>query len=292
MSKILVTGSQGFVGQQLVPYLRQQGHSVVALDRAPGGDIHCDVDDVTIDDLIDIDQVIHLANTARIEPSWHHPDQYAYNNITVTTRFFRLCQLAGVDRFYYFSSSAVYGANETSSQTETDRLCPTNPYAITKQAAEQMLSALADSRHNATQLTVIRPFTMFGETMDTGPSGLAVGRFIQATVNGDSLTIQGTGQQTRDFLYIKDAVATVGKMVSSDHAGGIYNLGSGTTTSIQEIADVLSSRQIYLDSRPGMEYNTRANIKKIVQLGHLPTVGILEWLEQQKKTKFKEFICR
>jgi nucleoside-diphosphate-sugar epimerase len=133
---------------------------------------------------------------------------------------------------------------------------------------------------------------MFGETMDLSANGLAVGRFVQATINGDALTIQGTGRQRRDFLHVSDAVSTVCTMLDQSAAAGVYNLGSGTSTSIQEIADCLSDRQIYLDSRPGSEYNTRANIQKVSKIGHTVTVSILDWLTQQKSNKFKEFLCR
>lgn len=292
MKKVLVTGAMGFVGQQLVPVLTAAGYDVTGVDLVAGSDVCCDVDDLNVVDLGQYHTVIHLANTARIEPSWHRSDQYAHNNITVTSRFFRLCQIAGVAQFYYFSSSAVYGANGNSIQSECDQLCPTNPYAITKQSAEQLLTALAGARPQSTTLTVIRPFTLFGETMDLSASGLAVGRFIQAAINGDALTIQGTGQQQRDFLYVRDAVNTVCKMLDQSAAPGVYNLGSGTTTSIQQIADCLSDRQIYLDSRLGLEYNTRANIDKVSDLGHTVTVSILDWLAQHKSNKFKEFLCR
>jgi nucleoside-diphosphate-sugar epimerase len=287
MKHILVTGAAGFFGSQLLPKLKQSGYQVTGLDRNPGSDIHLEVAD-----LIDIDQydtVIHLANTARIEPSWKDPISYITNNVSTTLRFFQQCQHAGIKRFFYFSSSSVYGNNDVGVQREDSPLCPTNPYATSKATAEQLLTMY--SHLGSTELIIVRPFTMYGATMDTGVTGLAVGKYVRSYVRGDPLVIHGTGLQRRDFLHVDDAVDMMLVLLNHTQGSGVYNLGSGHSVSIIEIAKTISTHHRYCENRPGPEYNTCADVTKIKQMGYTSKIKILDWLAEQKLNNFKEFTC-
>jgi len=289
MKRILVTGAAGFFGSQLVPKLKKNNYIVTGLDKNPGTDIQMDVADLVANDVREYNTVIHLANTARIGPSWKDPNGYITNNVVNTLDFFRQCQLAGVQRFFYFSSSSVYGNNNVAVQSENSQLSPTNPYAVSKATAEQLLTMY--SKMSLTELIIVRPFTMYGATMDTGLHALAIGKFVLASVRDDPLVIHGTGTQRRDFLHVDEAVDMMLVLLNHAQTGDIYNLGSGESVSILEIADVISFRRRYNDNRPGPEYNTCADITKIKQLGYTPKIKILDWLATQKLDNFKEFTC-
>ena len=296
MSNILVTGAAGFVGSNLIPTLLSAGHTVTAVDRefyeAPHGvnNIHSNIIDslfLTDRDIKDCDTVIHLANTARIEPSWNDPLGYYVNNIIATTEFFRRCQDLGVKKFIHFSSSSVYGNSPVRIQVEDDQLFPTNPYSVSKQAGEQSLQLYAKT----TELIIVRPFTLYGETMDvTSPTALAIGKFIKAAKQGDPLVIHGTGLQRRDFLHVDDCVRAVLLLMSQGQVG-VYNIGSGQAVSIRHIADCISNRQVYTANRPGPEYDTCANTSKLKELGWRATVSVTDWLNIHKEQSFKEFLC-
>jgi nucleoside-diphosphate-sugar epimerase len=298
VNNILVTGARGFVGSVLVNKLLQSGFTVTAVDRILGKErfetnlsvVKSDIqEEFLTDDIIkDHDVVIHLANSARIEPSWQTPEEYFYNNITVTGEFFRRCQQLNVKKFIHFSSSSVYGNNQTDIQLESSNLSPTNPYAVSKAAAEMLLSAYQLTGNMS--LIIVRPFTMYDTTMSFGKDALAIGKFIKAYSQGQPLEIHGTGNQKRDFLYLDDAID--GVLLLINHAQcGVFNLGRGQSVSIKEIANVISGNQIYVSSRPGPEYNTCADITKLKELGFKPKVDILDWLNIQKQNNFKEFSC-
>ncbi len=287
MHKILVTGSAGFFGSLLLPALRAARYDVTGIDRREQVELRGDVNDLSINDLAPYQTVIHLANTARIEPSWHDIQGYVYNNVTVTAELFRRCQFAGVKHFFYFSSSSVYGNNNISLQSEDSPLAPTSPYAVSKVAAEQMLTALAAT--HKTKLTIVRPFTMYGTTMDMGPNALAVGKFVNAYVNNQPLTIHGDGCQRRDFLLVDEAIEMMLLLLNHAKGNDTYNLGSGENVSVKEIANAVSQNQTMMPNRLGPEYNTCADMSKIKALGYEPKTKILQWLNQQKQNNFKEF---
>lgn len=298
MSKILVTGANGFVGQRLVPALLERGHIIVAVDKhfyePPAGSNCFSIQSYIEDslflsdvDIADCDTVIHLANTARIEPSWKEPGEYYRNNISVTTDFFRRCQRLGVKRFIHFSSSSVYGNNNKKHQSETSPLSPVSPYAISKMAGEQSLKSYAHS----TQLLIVRPFTMFGETMELDQNALAIGKFIRAWTKDEPLILHSGGSQLRDFVHVDEALAGVLLLLDQVQLSGIYNVGFGSSVSIKQIADVISHRQVRSIGRPGPEYDVVADISKMRQLGYNPTTHVLDWLLDHKDKSFKEFTC-
>lgn len=125
---ILITGSKGFFGKQLVERLKPVNFKIRQIDLEDGKNYR----NLTEKDLKDVRYVVHLANSARIMPSWNNPAHYYTNNLCDTTNFFITCQKAGVEKFMYFSSSSVYGNNGEEYQSEHHELCPTNPYALSK----------------------------------------------------------------------------------------------------------------------------------------------------------------
>jgi UDP-glucose 4-epimerase len=282
-SRYLITGAAGFVGQQLVKHLISKGEQVWAIDRV-FYDFESDLVTFTQADvremfLIDPDMFstakacIHLANKARIDPSWENVIEYYDTNIIGTVELFRRCQRDGVPTFLYVSSSSAAH--------------PYNPYAISKASAEQTLGIYADT----TKLVIARPYTMYGTTMATETNALAIGKFIHAYKNKKPIVVNGTGDQRRDFIHVDEAIQAMLLLLDKGQHKQTYDIGTGQSVSINEIAELFGSNRVIAPARPGPEYNTQADITKLLELGWEPKVRVLEWLSDQLKTSFKEFEC-
>lgn len=281
---ILITGACGFLGRNLVEYINRTEHSLTLADLIDtslrGHTVHAvDVvkDHAQMLDLLEgKDLVIHTANRARINPSWQNYAEYYQENITGSQTVFRLAQEQGVKRFVYISSSSVYGDNNGKPSREIDALHPTNPYGVSKLAAEHALRVQA--QQGDTELIIVRPFCMYGEFMDRGPESLVISKFIQTWIKGESLVLDGGGLQTRDFIHASDAVKGLMLIAEKAPKGTAYNLGSGVTVPIKTLADIVSTDQILGPERAGNVDCTLADIDKLRSLGFKPRVDVVDWL--------------
>jgi len=298
MSYTLITGAHGFMGRNLIDAWHTT-QDLIGIDLPPElwnraslepfhnlvPVYHYDLREeqyLSSEHLKYVDTVIHCANTARIQPSWENYDDYYLNNITATHRLFANCQKYGVETFVYFSSSSVYGPSLHPRQNEGDRLEPTNPYAVSKMAAEQALRVQA--QRGKTRLIIIRPFTMYGSYMDYGKNGLVIARYLRAWMDQEPLLLDGGGAQTRDFVHASDVVAALELILEHGEHGSVYNIGSGVSVTVKQLADCVSSRQIISPERVGAVSRTCADIGKLRRLGYDPKVHVLDWLTSRIKT--------
>lgn len=294
MTKILITGANGFFGKNLFEAWYDR-YELVGIDLPPElfGSARtklnpiiyvCDIreDSHLINQhLKGVDIVIHCAARARIEPSWREFKDYYDTNITASQTLFRMCQLQGVKRFIYFSSSSVYGNNGCVPQKESDPLCPTNPYAVSKMAAEAALRVQA--LQGDTELIIVRPFTMYGDYMSFGTYGLVIAKFIRAYQKGEPLMLDGGGDQTRDFVHVSDAINALELIMNKGGNGEVYNIGSGTVVSVKDLANCVSDRQVITPLRTGAVDTTHADITKLIALGYQPKERVLYWLTDHMK---------
>jgi nucleoside-diphosphate-sugar epimerase len=307
MKRILVTGAAGFLGRNITHYLKDK-YDLVLVDQDPGewtnfqlepldpnieiakADLYNDL--FVYAALLDkVDVVIHCANRARIDPSWLEYQSYYKTNIADTHKFFQLCQEYNIKKFIYISSSSVYGNNGQEAQTEDGALNPSSPYAVSKLAAEWALRVQSQKAW-ITELIIVRPFTMYGAYMDYGDRALMIPRYMKALVDDQPLFIHGDGDQRRDFVHASDAVQALELIIEKGMRDEIYNIGSGTSTSVKEIADVVSNKQVKVPDRIGQVRLTFADITKLKQLGYEPKVNVINWIgnqvEQFKKRKKNE----
>lgn len=300
MKRILITGINGFVGRNLVDKWINK-FELIGLDLPPDlfedrakedAKWHASINQVDLREdaayymflLENVDTVIHCAARTRIPASWTEYEDYFRTNLTASYKLFEACQQQGVKKFIYFSSSSVYGNGITSmnvASRESDPLLPTNPYAVSKMAAEAALTAL--SVKGNTELVIVRPFTMYGEHMNYGKYSLAIAKFLLAAQQGKPLMIDGTGQQRRDFIHVDDAIRALELIMEHSKHGDVYNIGTGSTVSVQELADAVSHRQVRVPDRIGAVSATCADITKLLQLGYLPTISVLDWLTSRVK---------
>lgn len=305
IKKIMILGANGFLGRNLVRFLDDGDYEMVLIDRQSylfdesvreawhtGSLVHMiDIDEDlhrVKENLKGVDTVVHLANRARIDPSWHHYEDYYRTNIGTTQKLYSLCHSMRVKRFIYVSSSSVYGNNGCDIQRESDPLMPTNPYALSKMAAEMALKI--QQQKGGPELIIVRPFTMYGDYMDFGPDALVIAKFLNALDREEPLMLHGGGTQSRDFLHVSDAVKGM-KLIIDHGEQGCYNLGSGCSVSIKELADVISSRQVIVPDRIGAVRKTHADISKLRQLGYDPKISVISWLQElMDDIKIKEII--
>ncbi len=291
MKTILITGVDGFLGRNLVEAWLKK-YQLLGIDLPNAKEKTSWESSINQVDLRDassnyafllqgVDVVIHCAARTRINQSWNDFDDYYNTNITGSQRLFKACQENGVKKFIYISSSSVYGNSEQLIQSESDSLLPSNPYAVSKVAAE--LALKAQRATGSTELIIVRPFTMYGEHMTFGKYGLVISKFIQARINDEPLMLDGGGDQTRDFLHVSDAVAALDILIEKGVDNETYNLGTGTSVSIKELADIVSPKQVKGPHRPGPVYRTCANISKLQQLGYQPKIMVQEWLHKYIK---------
>ena len=304
MKKILITGVYGFMGRNIIDAWRER-YDMIGTDLPPelwdSGGIesfhktipiyHYDLRDETHflnPHLKNVDTVIHCAARARIPPSWEYYSDYYETNITASQRLFELAQTAGVETFLYFSSSSVYGNSSHDRQTESDQLAPTNPYAVSKLAAEYALQVQA--LRGKTRLIIVRPFTMYGKYMNYGKTGLVIARYLRAWMENEPLLLDGGGSQTRDFVHASDAIQALELAIEHAKHGEVFNVGSGQAVTIKQLADCVSSKQIISPERIGAVSRTCANISKLEKLGYEPQVDVLSWLtDYVEQLKLKTF---
>lgn len=291
MKRILITGIDGFFGRNLVERWIDK-YELLGIDLPP--DLfdnqteeqtkwHHSINHVDIRENWEyyqelfhgVDTVIHCAAKTRITPSWQHYPEYYNTNILGSHNILTVAQKMGVKKLIHFSSSSVYG-NQSGPLSETSSLHPTNPYAVSKAASEMALTALAP--RGDTELIIVRPFTMYGDHMNFGQYSLVIASFLKALSKDVPLMLDGGGNQVRDFVHANDAIDALELIMEHGKHTEVYNIGTGQTVSIKELADIVSPKQIIGPERSGAVQSTWADISKIEQFGYSPKIKVKDWL--------------
>ena len=266
----LVSGAAGFIGSHLAEALVQQGHRVRGVDafvdfyprtqkeanlaalRAQPAFTLIEADLCTADlaGLLDgVDVVFHLAAQAGVRTSWGAGfAAYVANNILATQRLLEQASKSGVRRVVYASSSSVYGNAVDLPAREDSLPAPISPYGVTKLAAEH-LCRLYTTEYGLPTIA-LRYFTVYGPRQRPD---MAFHRFIRAILQGETISIYGDGEQSRNFTYVGDTVAAT--LAAMDHGcpGACYNVGGGqriTINAVLGILEELTGKAAHLDYRP------------------------------------------
>ena len=296
----LVTGAAGFIGSNLVDYLLYHGHSVVCVDNesANNDKFHWALEDgrainvkADITDykgmknvLSGVDYVFHLAAESRLQPAIENPIQAVERNCVGTTVALQCAREHGVKRFVYSSTSSGYGNNPYPNvETQPDDCL--NPYSASKVAAEKFCKMYTSLY--GLETVVLRYFNVFGQRSPRkGQYAPVIGIFQRQKESGEPLTIVGDGSQRRDFVHVEDVARAkylASLMPLKGHAGEVFNVGSGTCYSVQQIADAISDDQVYIPKRDGEMNTTFADITKIGEvIGWKPEIDVIEWIHGQK----------
>lgn len=317
MKTILVTGGAGFIGSHLCERLLKEGHSVICIDNFDSfydpnlkirnvqgmnkkysgsfsvvtGDIRNREHLAEIFKKSKIDSVFHLAARAGVRPSITDPLLYEDVNVKGTILLLEVCRSFEIRKFFFASSSSVYGEKQKVPFSESDLdIQPISPYGATKRAGE----LLCYSYHHLYGMDVacLRIFTAYGPRQRPE---MAIHKFTSLIDQGKEVPIYGDGSSKRDYTYIDDLID--GMIGALHHHKGyeIYNLGGSQTTSLKDLIRMIESelgkkaKTKIMDFQPGDVSITYADIRKARRmLGYQPRVGMeegmkrfVEWYKRQ-----------
>lgn len=302
--KILVTGAAGFIGSHLAERLLKEGYTVVGVDsfldyyprrikehnvKGLNGKkgfelVEGDILGLNLDKLLGgIDAVFHQAAIAGVRSSWGAGfDEYVRNNILGTQLLLEACRDRQLKKFVYASSSSVYGDSDELPIKETSPVRPVSPYGVTKLSGEQL--AYLYYKGYGVPVVSLRYFTVYGPRQRPD---MAFHKFLKAVITGGEIEVYGTGEQTRDFTFIGDAVSANLAAFSSGVGGESYNIGGGSRIKLIEcirIIEEISGKKANLrfgDSQRGDARHTYADVTKAKKdFRYSPSVDIREGLTE------------
>ena len=294
--RILVTGGAGFIGSHLVEHFQGKAQ-VRVLDNLRSGFVRnlaglqyellqgSILDrDVVRRAMQKVDHVFHLAAMISVPESMRQPIECVEINSVGTLLVLEEAARAGVKRLILSSSAAIYGDDPATPKVETMLPGPKSPYAITKLDGEYYCKMFTDE--GRVQTACLRYFNVFGPRQDPGSQyAAAVPIFINQAVNNEPITIFGDGEQTRDFIYVKDIVAANAFFAAQSCATGVFNVAYGRRITINELAGNIcrltgSSSQVrHAEPRAGDVRHSLASIEKLRGAGFDPQSDLAQGLQ-------------
>ena len=285
-SLFLVTGGAGFIGSNLCEAILNLGYKVRCLDDLSTGK-QKNVDmflnnpnyefykgdikdlDTCIKACENVDYVLNQAAWGSVPRSIEMPLFYCMNNIVGTLNMLEAARQKGVKKFVYASSSSVYGDEPVLPKKEGKEGNLLSPYAVSKRADEEW--AKQYTRHYGLDTYGLRYFNVFGRRQDpNGAYAAVIPKFIRQLLNGERPTINGDGQQSRDFTYIENVIEANLKacLASSAAAGEAFNIAYGGREYLNDIykglveALQVDIEPIYGPDRAGDIKHSNADISK------------------------------
>lgn len=295
--RILVTGGAGFIGSHIVDLLVETGCRVSVADNLSSGRFEnlnpavnfykIDIRDQALAEAIAREKpeaVIHLAAQADVQRSLNDPPADASINILGTINLLNACAGYGVGKVVYASTAAVYG-NPTYLPVDEDHPAkPQSPYGVSKYTAEHYLRIYGE--FSAVNYTVLRFANVYGDRQDSSAEGGVVAIFAAKLLRGESPCIFGDGEQTRDFIYVKDVAAACRAALRRGDSG-TFNVSTGAGLSVnhlfRELKKITGSNlePVYLPPRPGdITHSFLANESACASLGWRPRYSLAEGLRE------------
>ena len=288
----LVTGGAGFIGSNLVRSLLGRGYSVVILDNySSGADENLpkgpklEVMRGDVREYQDVfragtgaDVAFHLAAQVGNVLSLEHPDTDLVTNALGTINVLKACHELSIPQMVYSSSSAIFGETAYIPVDEAHPKAPVSAYGISKLSAENYCLVL--SAGYGLKVACLRYFNAYGSNQRFNPYGNVLPIFVEQALKDEPLHIYGDGEQTRDFVDVRDLVEA-NLLAYDNSAHGMFNIGTGMATTINQLAQhvieaVGTEVPInYSPARAGEVRDSVAEIGKAVsQLGFRPSISI------------------
>ena len=283
--RALVTGGAGFIGSHIVEELQGKAE-IVVLDNLRSGYRHnldglkCEFIEGDIRDRATVeravrgaDYVFHLAALVSVPESMEKIGECIAINAQGFVNVLEAAAAAKVRKLCFSTSAAIYGDNPVVPKVETMLPEPKSPYAVTKLDGEYYAKMFTLERN--LPCACLRYFNVFGPRQDpNGAYAAAVPIFITRALAGEDLTVYGDGEQTRDFIYVKDIVAANLFFAMESQATGVFNIANGGRITIDDLAKTIveltnsKSRIVHLAERPGDVKHSMACVDKARAAGY------------------------
>jgi len=301
LSKALVSGGAGFIGSHIVDKLLDEGFEVTVVDDLSSGQLENFVHikegenfrfvkgDIRDTNLIkglvkDIDVVFHEAALISVVYSLKDPLTTHDVNVTGTLNLLKACVDSGVKRFIFASSASIYGETKTLPMKEDMIPTPISPYAASKLAAENYAKLLY--KIYGLETVCLRYFNVYGPRQKHSHYSGVIPIFIERLLSNQPPSINGDGEQKRDFVNVQDVVhANMLALKSKNAVGQLFNIGTGKATSINQLAKIVLQifgkedlQPVHTDPRPGeTKEGSYADISKArTVLGYDPKISLEE----------------
>lgn len=253
MRNYLITGGAGFIGSHLVEHLLATNDRATVLDDFSTGQrenltahseltlVEADLLEVTAGNLPEkFDGIVHLAALPSVNDSWTALRRAHELNLTATVHVLGLARALNIPKVVFASSAAVYGDPLRVPIQEEDATQPLSPYGLQKLASEHYGRLLAAD--GAPSFVALRFFNVFGpRQVATSPYSGVISKFADALRAGRSITINGDGSQTRDFVYVSDIARGIAQALSATDLAPftVCNLGTGRAVTIRTLAEIM-----------------------------------------------------
>jgi len=309
-SRFLVTGGAGFIGSNIVERLVNEGYEVRVLDNFSTGRreniVHLlDKIELIEGDIVDletckravqgVDFVLHQAALPSVQQSIEDPLSTFQVNAQGTLNLLWASKEAGVKRFVYASSSAVYGDDPNIPNKEDILTVPNCPYGTSKLIGENLCRTF--NKAYGLPTVSLRYFNVYGPRQALeGEYSAVIPAFITSLLQGGRPNIYGDGEQTRDFVFVEDVVkANLLACFKKGIEGEVFNVACGEATSVNELLRILKElvgtdvEPIYAPPRPGEVRHSLADISKAKKmLGYQPRIDLREGLRRTLEHFYRE----
>lgn len=246
--RLAVIGGAGFIGSHLAKEIIKQDHTLVIIDNLYRGNLQnlaplkdyefqkIDIRDFENlrDALKNVDGIFHEAALTDVQESFIKKDEYIDVNVRGTENIFKIAKEFGL-KVVYASSSSVYGNPKKIPITEGSERAPINPYGNTKLEAEVLAEKYS---RDGISIIGLRYFNVYGRGQ-TGSYAGVITKFINQLKEKKPPIIFGNGSQIRDFIFVEDVARANISAMNSKVSSGFFNIGTGITTSIQQLAHIM-----------------------------------------------------
>lgn len=297
--RVLVTGGAGFIGSNVARTLLDEGHDVVVLDNLSTGHranlstlrgvtfLEGDIRDTAVVTraMQGVEVIFHLAASVGNARSIAFPIDDAETNVIGTLHVLEAARAAGTRLIVFSSSAGIFGELKHLPIREDHPVEPDSPYGTTKLAAEKL--CLAYAKLYGLEAIALRYFNVYGTNQRYDAYGNVIPIFTHRLLHEMPLVIFGDGEQTRDFVNVKDVARLNLLATRARGVSGAFNVGSGTSISINRLVAILSElagRPLPVEHDPPRQGDVRHSIADIAAarkvLHYEPTVPIVEGLRE------------
>lgn len=303
-----MTGGAGFIGSNVAQLVQQTtGARVIVLDNLSSGYrdnleglpvefIEGDVGDAAaVRTAIDgCDTVFHLAASVGNKRSIDHPVRDAEVNVLGTLRVLEASRQGGVRKIVYSSSAGIFGELKTLPIREDHPIDPDTPYGATKLAGEKL--CLAYAKLYPIEAVCLRYFNVYGVNQRYDAYGNVIPIFAHRALHGEPITIFGDGEQTRDFVNVRDVARANLRAALTTGLSGAFNIASGTRITINRLAELVTrgtqTALQYAAARKGDVRHSLADISAArAAFGYVPEVDLEDGLREYMQWSRRVFVA-